>query len=68
VDYPNDVMRNAGNLLTNAKYFVFDASDNMPTAMQTEFYKDLLAYVQNPSQLDSLLADLDSVQSSAYSS
>jgi len=68
VDYPNDVMRNAGNLLTNAKYFVFDASDNMPTAMNAEFWKDILVYVQHPDQLDSILSDLDSVQASAYSS
>jgi alpha-glucoside transport system substrate-binding protein len=67
-NYPDDISRRSAEILTNAKYFVFDASDNMPTAMNAEFWKEILVYVQNPSSLDSVLADLDQVQASAYSS
>jgi alpha-glucoside transport system substrate-binding protein len=67
-NYPDDISRRSAEILTNAKYFVFDASDNMPTAMNAEFWKDILVYVQHPDQLDSVLADLDSVQASAYGS
>ena len=55
-----------GAILSGATSFVFDASDQMPAAMQTEFYKELLVYIQNPSQLDAVLTDLDSVQASSY--
>jgi hypothetical protein len=34
--------------------------------MQTEFSKQLLVYIQTPSQLDAVLSDLDSVQASSY--
>jgi alpha-glucoside transport system substrate-binding protein len=67
-NYPDDISLRSGQLLANAKYFVFDASDNMPTAMNAEFWKEILVYVQDPTKLDSILADLDSVQASAYSS
>jgi alpha-glucoside transport system substrate-binding protein len=67
-NYPDDISRRSAEILTNAKYFVFDASDNMPTAMNAEFWKEILVYVQNPSSLDAVLADLDQVQASAYSS
>jgi alpha-glucoside transport system substrate-binding protein len=45
----------------------FDASDQMPDAMNTAFWKSTLDYVQNPGNLDSILANLDSVQKDAYS-
>jgi alpha-glucoside transport system substrate-binding protein len=55
-----------GQILSGATSFVFDASDQMPTPMQTAFYKGLLQYIQYPSQLDSILQNLDSVQASSY--
>ena len=45
---------------------MFDASDQMPTEMQNDFYKGLVQYIQHPDQLDSILQHLDSVQASAY--
>ncbi len=65
-NYPNSMNQGLGALLSGATSFVFDASDQMPAPMQTEFYKELLVYIQNPSQLDAVLADLDSVQASSY--
>ena len=65
-NYPNSMNQRQGAILSGATSFVFDASDQMPAPMQTAFYKDLLKFIQDPTQLDSVLADLDSVQSSSY--
>ncbi|HLY14693.1 MAG TPA: extracellular solute-binding protein [Candidatus Limnocylindrales bacterium] len=65
-NYPNPMNQGLGSLLANATSFVFDASDQMPAPMQTEFYKELLVYIQTPAQLDAVLSDLDSVQASSY--
>jgi alpha-glucoside transport system substrate-binding protein len=46
--------------------FRFDGSDLMPVAMNDAFWKAILDYVQDPSQLDAILANLDTVQTSAY--
>ncbi len=64
--YPNAMNQQLGKILSSATAFVFDASDQMPTPMQTAFYQGLLQYIQNPGQLDSILSHLDSVQSSSY--
>jgi len=67
-DYPNDLDRASANRLTSAQVAVFDASDQMPTPMQTAFYTGILNFIQDPTSLDSILQNLDSVQQSAYSS
>ncbi len=67
-NYPDDIARRSGALLADAKFFVFDASDNMPTAMNAEFEKQILVVVKDPTKIDSALADLDTVQASAYGS
>jgi len=66
-NYPNQMNQRLGQILSGASSFVFDASDQMPTEMQNEFYKGLVNYIQNPGQLNSILQHLDSVQTSAYS-
>jgi hypothetical protein len=38
----------------------------MPTAMNDSFWKAILDYVKTPGDLDSILSNLDSVQTSAY--
>ena len=58
-DYPDDISKRSAALLANAKTFVFDASDLMPTAVNNEFWADIVKYVQHPDQLDALLADMD---------
>lgn len=65
-NYPNAMNQSLGAILANATSFVFDASDQMPTEMQNEFYKGLVQYIQHPDQLDSILQHLDSVQASSY--
>jgi alpha-glucoside transport system substrate-binding protein len=64
--YPDDIAKRSAALLTNAKIFVFDASDLMPTAMNAAFWKAMLDYVDDPSRLDAILGELDTVQKDAY--
>jgi len=66
-DYPDDISKRSAELLQNAKIFVFDASDLMPTAMNSAFWTAIVKYVQHPDQLDAILADLDKTQADAYS-
>ncbi len=65
-DYPDDVSKRSAEILTSAKIFRFDASDLMPQAMNDAFWKGIVDYIKDPTQLDSILSNLDSVQSSAY--
>ena len=65
-DYPDDISKRSAELITNAKIFVFDASDLMPTDMNNAFWSGIVKYVQHPDQLDSILADLDKTQADAY--
>jgi alpha-glucoside transport system substrate-binding protein len=64
--YPDPLGKQAGQILTSAKIVRFDASDLMPEAMNNAFWKAILDYVQNPGNLDSILANLDTVQKDAY--
>ena len=38
----------------------------MPQAMNDAFFKAIVSYAQDPSKLDSILSNLDSVQASSY--
>jgi alpha-glucoside transport system substrate-binding protein len=67
-DYPDDISKRSAAMLTGAKYFVFDASDLMPQAMNAAFWTAMLDVTKDPSKLDSVLANLDTVQKSAYGS
>lgn len=64
--YPDDLAKNAGQIMASAKIVVFDASDQMPSAMNDAFWKAILDYVQTPANLDSILANLDAVQKDSY--
>ncbi|MDJ0343503.1 ABC transporter substrate-binding protein [Streptomyces sp. H10-C2] len=66
--YPADSLsRRLGQLLINAKTVRFDASDLMPDAMQSAFYRAALAYANAPAQLDTILTDLERFRTTGYS-
>ena len=65
-EYPDPISQRSGEIITAAKSFRFDASDAMPAAMSSAFQTAILDFTQDQSKLDSVLANLDSVQSSAY--
>jgi alpha-glucoside transport system substrate-binding protein len=64
--YPNVLTRAAAQQLTGATLFRFGAGDSMPSAVQTAWWAGVLSYLQDPSQLDSILANIDSVAATAY--
>lgn len=66
--YPDDVARASAMQLTQATSFRTSPDDSMPTAMENAYWKGLLSYIQNPSQLDSILKSLEATAMQAYSS
>jgi alpha-glucoside transport system substrate-binding protein len=66
--YPDDIGKRSAQILANAKTFVFDASDGMPTAMNDAFWKAMVALTNGSKSVDQVLADLDKAQKDAYKS
>jgi alpha-glucoside transport system substrate-binding protein len=64
--YPNIIFENASKIVTGAENILLTAGDYMPADMQRAFWKSLLDYTNDPSQLDAILTNLDTVQASAY--
>ncbi|MBX6371425.1 MAG: extracellular solute-binding protein [Acidothermus sp.] len=67
-DYPDEISKRSAEILHNAKIFVFDASDLMPTAMNDAFWKAMVALTNGSQSLDQALSSLDKVQQDAYQS
>jgi len=67
-DYPDQVQRNAAKQLTSATIFRASQDDQMPTAMESAYWKATLSYIANPGQLDSILSTLESTASQVYTS
>ena len=65
--YKDESDRKAGEAVANATVFRFDGGDNMPGAMKAAFFDAMVQLASNPGDLDSILAELDSVQEQAYS-
>jgi alpha-glucoside transport system substrate-binding protein len=64
--YPDPISRQQAEALNSARIVRFDAADLMPEAMNNAFWRAVLEFVQNPSNLDSVLANLDRTQKEAY--
>jgi alpha-glucoside transport system substrate-binding protein len=64
--YPDQISKEEAQVITSAKTVRFSADDLMPAAMENEFWKAILDYLQNPNNLDSILANLDKVRATAY--
>lgn len=67
-DYPDALSKQSAQIIVNTNIAKYDATDNMPADMKAAAWADLVKFIQNQGQLDSLLADLDKVQASAYKS
>jgi len=67
-DYPDELSRSVGQIMTTTKIAAFDAGDLMPNAMQSAWWSAVLKFVNDQGQLDTILADLDKVQATAYTS
>ena len=64
--YPDPVGQKSADAIKNATVFRFDGGDLMPGTMKAAFFAAMVAYAENPGDLDSILAGLDEVQAEAY--
>jgi len=67
-DYPDQISTTMGGMITNAQYLVFDASDQMPTAMNAAFWSNMVSLTSGSQTVDETLAALQKVADDAYSS
>ncbi len=65
-DYPDPLSRRAAAILVASEVARFDASDMMPQAVQSAFFKATLDYVQAPGRLPEILAGLERTSQEAY--
>jgi alpha-glucoside transport system substrate-binding protein len=65
-DYPDDLTRSIAKILVETKIFRYDAGDLMPSDMKKAYWKGIISFIQDQNKLDSILADLDKVQATAY--
>ncbi|ONI84759.1 hypothetical protein ALI22I_30120 [Saccharothrix sp. ALI-22-I] len=61
--YADEVSKRIAETLTSPGTFCFDASDLMPGSMRTAFYRAALEYVNDPTRLDTVLVQLETVRS-----
>ncbi|WP_081838617.1 ABC transporter substrate-binding protein [Thermogemmatispora carboxidivorans] len=64
--YPNPVARASAQMLSQAPYFCFGAGDLMPPVVQHAFWKGMLAFIQEPDQLDTILKSIEVVAQRSY--
>jgi alpha-glucoside transport system substrate-binding protein len=64
--YPDETSARSAELLAEASAAKFDGSDLMPNALNEAFFRAIMSFSQDQSQLDSILADLDTTQADAY--
>jgi alpha-glucoside transport system substrate-binding protein len=67
-DYPDDLTRSIAKILVDTKILRYDAGDLMPADMKAAYWSGILDFIKDQSKLDSILANLDKVQSTAYTS
>jgi alpha-glucoside transport system substrate-binding protein len=65
--YPDEVSGRSAEILANAETFRFDAGDLMPSALSAAFFDAVVEYVDNPENLDAILANLEAVSADARS-
>lgn len=64
--YPDDVTRKQAEATGQAQIFRFDGGDLMPNEMKAAFFKAMVDFAADQSQLDAILQRLDETQASAY--
>ena len=64
--YPNAVEQKSADAIKKASVFRFDGGDLMPGTMKAAFFAAMVAFAEDQSKLDTILAGLDEVQTTAY--
>jgi alpha-glucoside transport system substrate-binding protein len=67
-DYPDALSKSTAQILVQTKIGKYDAGDLMPADMKNAYWGAVLKFAANQGQLDSILANLDSIQAKAYTS
>ncbi|MEO8251648.1 MAG: hypothetical protein ABI578_04140 [Chloroflexota bacterium] len=65
-DYPDAFSKAQGAAVANAEQFVFDASDQMPSAMNAAFWTHLVSLTSGSETVDAALTALQKVADDAY--
>jgi alpha-glucoside transport system substrate-binding protein len=65
-DYPDPIAKALAQVVVDTRIARYDAGDLMPSDMRDAYWSAVLKFVQNQSQLDTILADLDKKQLTAY--
>jgi alpha-glucoside transport system substrate-binding protein len=65
-DYPDAISKSLAEVVQNTKIARYDAGDLMPSDMRNAYWSAVLKFVQDQSKLNTILADLDKVQATAY--
>jgi alpha-glucoside transport system substrate-binding protein len=65
-EYPDPILQSASEVVTDAENILLTAADYMPLDMKFAYRKSILDYTSDPSQLDSILQNLDAVQQASY--
>jgi len=66
--YPDPLSKSTAQILVATKIAKYDAGDLMPADMKNAYWSAVLQFAQDQSKLDSILANLDSIQAKAYTS
>ena len=64
--YPDELAGKTAEQLSGASIYRFDADDSMPSAVQSAFWTGILNYLGDPSSLDAVLAEIESVAVDSY--
>ena len=67
-DYPDAVAQASAKMVTSASSFRFGAGDVMPSALQTAWWKAMITFLQDQTQLGSILSSLESTAQQASTS
>jgi len=66
--YPDQVAQNSAKMLTSANFFRFGADDLMPSQVEDAFWKGVLTFIGDQTQLDNVLQTIEAVAMQAYAS
>lgn len=66
--YPDKISQQIAEATLSTKVAKYDAGDLMPSDMTHAYWTGILDFIKDQSKLDSILANLDKVQSTAYQS
>jgi alpha-glucoside transport system substrate-binding protein len=66
--YPDALSKSTASILVATKIGKYDAGDLMPADMKNAYWSAVLQFAQDQSKLNSILANLDTIQAKAYTS